>query len=157
MTSLRIAIGADDNGYLLKEEVKKYLTEKKFDYEDFGTFSADPVDYPDIGAKVARAVADGKFDRGILVCGTGIGMAIVANKIPGIRAACCHDAYSAERARKSNNAQIMTMGALIIGKELAKKILDMWLASEFDAKASPGSARKVNRIMDIEEEYLRKP
>lgn len=99
--------------------------------------------YPDIAYKVASAIASGKFERGILICGTGIGMAIVANKVPGVRAAVCHDPYSAERARKSNNAQILTMGARVIGPELGKTILKIWLESEFTGGPS---AEKVKRI-----------
>jgi ribose 5-phosphate isomerase B len=110
---------------------------------DFGCFTTEQVDYPDIGYEVAHAVARGEHDRGILICGTGIGMAIVANKVPGVRAAQVHDPYSAERARKSNDAQIMTMGARIIGPELARSLVRIWLAAEF---AGGASARKVAKI-----------
>ncbi|MBC7190109.1 RpiB/LacA/LacB family sugar-phosphate isomerase, partial [Candidatus Aerophobetes bacterium] len=112
-----------------------------------------PIDYPDKAKEVAEAVARGEFDRGILLCGTGIGMAIAANKVRGIRAACCHDIYSAERARKSNNAQIMTMGAFVIGVELAKMLVDAWLRSEFQGGRS---LPKVEKIMKIEEEQFSK-
>lgn len=139
-----IAIGADDAATELKNIVKSHLQAKGIEVEDF---SHDVVDndqiYPDIAFHLATAISEGKFERGILLCGTGIGMAIVANKVPGVRAAQCHDVYSAERARKSNNAQIMTMGARVIGPELAKSLVDAWLESEFE---SGRSGPKVERI-----------
>ncbi|HHY45783.1 MAG TPA: ribose 5-phosphate isomerase B [Firmicutes bacterium] len=149
---MSIAIGSDEAGFELKKVIIDYLQELGYQVEDYGCYSVDPVDYPDIGVKVAEAVAAGKHERGILICGTGIGMAITANKVAGIRAAQCHDVYSAERARKSNNAQIMTMGARVIGPELAKTIVKAWMASEF---AGGRSARKVAKIMDVESKYLR--
>ena len=110
----------------------------------------DPVLYPDIAYAVATAVASGKHERGILICGTGIGMAITANKIPGIRAAVCHDVYSTERSRKSNDCQIMTLGARIIADELAKMMVKTWLDSEFQGG---GSTQKVERINAIDREF----
>ena len=107
-----IAIGADDAGAPLKERLAAYLQQRGFQVRDFG--NGDGVDYPDVAAEVAQAVARGEHDRALLVCGTGLGMAIAANKVPGVRAATAHDPYSAERARKSNNAQVVTMGARII-------------------------------------------
>lgn len=144
MNSKPIAIGCDEAGFELKQVVIGLLADYGLTVKDFGCFSAEPVDYPDVGYEVARAVARGEHDRGILICGTGIGMAIVANKVRGVRAAQVHDPYSAERARKSNNAQIMTMGAKIVGPELAKSLVRIWLASEF---AGGNSARKVEKIM----------
>lgn len=152
---MRIAIGCDDAGFGLKETIKAYLagqSDVPVEIEDLGVYSTDPVDYPDIAEKVAAAVAGHRCERGILVCGTGVGMAIAANKVPGIRAALCHDVYSAERAQKSNDAQILTMGARVIGPELAKKIVEVWLRSHF---AGGPSARKVQKIMQIESAYLR--
>jgi len=105
-----IAIGADDAAFELKVKIVEYLRSAGIPVHDYGTFSADPSLYPDIALEVAQAVAAGKHDRGILMCGTGIGVAITANKVPGIRAAVCHDPYSTERSRKSNDCQIMTMG-----------------------------------------------
>ena len=146
---MRIAIGADHNGFDLKNIICEFLKDKKVEYKDFGTYSREPVDYPDIAKIVAEAVTRGEFDRGILICGTGLGMAIAANKVRGIRAATCHDVYSAERSRKSNNCQIMTMGAQIIGPELAKMLVDAWLKSEFqNGRSTP----KVRKIMEIEKE-----
>lgn len=146
---MKIAIGSDHLGLELKNIIRDFLKKKETEFKDFGTMSKEPIDYPDIAEKVAKAVAKGEYDRGILICGTGIGMAIAANKVRGIRAAVCHDLYSAERSRKSNNAQIMTMGALIIGLELAKKLVEVWLNSEFQGGRSE---RKVKKIMEIEAE-----
>ena len=146
---MKIVIGSDHLGLELKNIIRDFLKEKEIEVNDFGTMSKEPVDYPDIAKKVAKAVAKGDCQRGILICGTGIGMAIAANKVKGIRAAVCHDLYSAERSRKSNNAQIMAIGALIIGSELAKKLVEVWLNSEFQGGRSE---RKVKKIMEIETE-----
>lgn len=146
---MKIAIGSDHLGLELKNIMKNFLKEKEIEVNDFGTMSKEPIDYPDIAKKVAKAVAKGDCERGILICGTGIGMAIAANKVKGIRAAVCHDLYSAERSRKSNNAQIMAIGALIIGPELAKKLVEVWLNSEFQGGRSE---RKVKKIIKIETE-----
>ena len=146
---LKLAIGCDEAAYDLKLVIKNHLNEEYPDIEvfDFGADAGAVVLYPDIAYSVADAVAAGEFDRAILVCGTGIGMAICANKVPGIRAAVCHDPFSAERARKSNNAQIMCMGERVIGTELAKYLVDIWLKCEF---AGGGSAPKVARINELE-------
>jgi len=119
---------------------------------DFGARDATPVDYPDVALVVARAVRDGEFERGVLVCGTGLGMAISANKVRGVRAVTAHDVYSAERARKSNNAQVIAMGSRVIGPEAAKTVLKAWLDSEFQGGAS---ARKVDKITALEDEELK--
>ncbi|MBE0478959.1 ribose 5-phosphate isomerase B [Candidatus Aerophobetes bacterium] len=148
---MRIAVGCDHNALEFKNAICDFLKGNNIDYRDFGVVTEDPIDYPDKAKEVAEAVARREFDRGILICGTGIGMAIAANKVRGIRAACCHDVYSAERAQKSNNAQIMTMGAFVIGIELAKMLVDAWLKSEFQAGRS---APKVEKIMQIEKEQF---
>jgi len=141
---LTIAIGADDAATDLRKVVKSHLQAKGYEVVDFSHDIGDnALIYPDIAFNLASAVGDGIYPRGILLCGTGIGMAIVANKVPGVRAAQCHDTYSAERARKSNDAQIMTLGARVIGPELAKNIVDVWLASEFEGGRS---APKVDKI-----------
>ncbi|MCG8515804.1 MAG: ribose 5-phosphate isomerase B, partial [Halanaerobiales bacterium] len=125
---MKIAIGADDAALALKDEIIEFLKSKDMCINDLGPRSKEEgMLYPDIAEKVATAVARGQYERGILICGTGIGMSIVANKIGGIRAALCNDVYSAERARKSNDAQIITLGARVIGNELAKKIVEAWL------------------------------
>lgn len=147
---MAIAIGSDEAAYDLKEAIKAYLLEHNVEVEDMGVYDTNPVLYPDIALKVATAVADGRYDRGILMCGTGIGMSITANKVPGVRAALCHDVYSARKARTSNNAQIITMGARVIAAELAKTIIDAWLEVDFQGG---GSAPKVQRINEIDDMY----
>jgi len=148
---MRIAIGCDHNGLELKRIIVEFLKEKGIEVKDFGTMTKEPVDYPDIAKKVAGSVASGEYERGILICGTGLGMDIAANKVRGIRATVCHDIYSAERSRKSNNAQIMCLGAFVVGPELAKKLVEVWINSEFQGGRS---ARKVKKIMEIEKESM---
>ncbi len=150
---MKIAIGSDHLGLELKRTICEYLSQQekhKVTVVDFGVVDHKPVDYPDIAEKVALDVATGNSERGILICGTGIGMAISANKVPGIRAAQAHDTYSAERARKSNNAQIITLGSLVIGTELAKKVIKIWLDSDF---AGGRSENKVNKMIKMDEKY----
>lgn len=147
-----VAIGSDEAGYRLKGVLIEVLGAEGEEVVDFGCHSEDPVDYPDVAFEVAQAVARGDHDRGILICGTGIGMSIAANKVPGVRAAQAHDAYSAERARKSNDAQILALGARVIGPELAKSIVRTWLHAEF---AGGGSARKVDKIKAADEALRR--
>ncbi|MCX8518027.1 MAG: ribose 5-phosphate isomerase B [Rhodoferax sp.] len=144
---MKIAIGCDEAACDLKDLIKKHLFSKGHQIVDFGTHNSQPVLYPDIAVAVAEAIVWGQLDRGILLCGTGIGMAISANKVNGIRAAQAHDTYSAERAAVSNNAQIITLGARVIGPELAKTIVDHFLASNF---AGGNSARKVQAIAEYE-------
>ena len=144
---MRIALGADHLGVDLKNELAALLRERGVDFCDFGVSSGQKADYPDIAEKVASAIRDGQFNRGILVCGTGIGMAIAANKVPGIRAAVVHDPYSAERACKSNDAQVLAMGACVIGAQVARQLVSIWLDSEFQGGES---ARKVEKIGLIE-------
>ena len=146
---MRIAIGNDEAGFGLKGVIVKHLHERGIEVEDFGTASAEAtpgIDYPDVAREVADAVAQGREDRAILICGTGIGMAITANKVPGVRAAQAHDTYSAERARKSNDAQILALGARVIGPELAKSVVDAFLASDFAGGASTGKVEKMNAV-----------
>ena len=147
---MKIAIGCDEAAYNLKKVIMEHLDEQGIEYKDFGADAGETVLYPDVASKAAEAVARGEFERGILVCGTGIGMAITANKVPGIRAAVCHDPYSAERARKSNNAQIMCMGERVIGVELAKMLVDIWLECDFSGGRS---TPKVEKIMEYEKKY----
>nr|WP_198983536.1 ribose 5-phosphate isomerase B [Herbaspirillum sp. ASV7] len=144
---MKIAIGCDEAAYALKEIIKSHLLGKGLDVVDFGTHDTEPVIYPDIAFAVAEQLSQGAFGRAILLCGTGIGMAISANKVPGVRAAQCHDTYSAERASKSNDAQIITLGARVVGVELAKAIVDTWLASEFSGGRS---SEKLERIREYE-------
>lgn len=147
---MKIVVGSDHFGYPLKEDLKVYLQEIGHEPVDLGCQNPDePVDYPDVAIAVAEEIAMGTYERGVLICGTGIGMAIVANKIPGVRAACCHDPYSAERARKSNDAQIITMGSQVIGLALGRQILDHWLASEFAGGRSTRKVEKIKRLDQI--------
>ena len=136
-----IALGCDQGGYELMQEVKKHLVERGLEYKDFGTYSAESVDYPIYGKKVAHAVANGECERGILICGTGIGISITANKIKGIRAALCHDVFSAEATRLHNDANILAMGGRIVGPGLALMIVDKFLDTPFS-----GEERHARRI-----------
>lgn len=149
---MKIAVASDHGGFRLKEEVTALLRESGVEYKDFGTFSEDSVDYPDIALVVAEAVQRGDFDRGVLCCGTGIGVAITANKVPGIRAAQCHDTFSARAAREHNNANILTMGQRVIGPGLARDIVATWLQAEFQEGRH---ARRVEKIGAIEQKYNR--
>lgn len=145
-----IAIGSDDAGYLLKQELVRFLEASGQSVKDYGCDSTEAVDYPDVAILVARAVARRDHDRAILICGTGIGMAIAANKVPGVYATVAHDAYSAAKARTSNNAQVLTLGARVVAPELAKTLLRVWLESEFGGGSS---ARKVHKISELEQEF----
>ncbi|MDQ1143794.1 ribose 5-phosphate isomerase B [Bacillus sp. SORGH_AS 510] len=150
---MKIGIGCDHNGFDFKEAIKDYLQGEGVEIIDYGCHSCSSVDYPDVAFEVSKDIIGGKIERGILICGTGLGVAIAANKYPGIRAATCHDVYSAERAQKSNNAQIMTMGAQVIGPELGKKLAEAFLKSSFNEERS---GRKVQKIIDKENEFFSK-
>lgn len=143
---MRVAIGADNAGADLKNLIRDRLAGRgDVEFQDFGVPDAQTdTAYPHIGADVAKAVADGDFDRGLLICGTGIGMAITANKVPGIRATVAHDSYSVERSVLSNNCQVLTLGARVIGPELAWRLVQEWLTYTFDT--SSASAEKVGLI-----------
>ena len=145
-----IALGCDEAAYHLKESIRAHLEKRGIAIQDYGVHDTSPSLYPDKAAEVAEAVAAGRHDRAILMCGTGIGMCITANKVPGVRAAVCHDQYSAERARKSNDAQVMALGARVVGEELAKSLVDTWLGSDFQGGSSTA---KVERMKEIEGRY----
>ncbi len=140
---MRIGLGADHLGLPLKDALKAHLEATGHDVTDYGVHSPEAVDYPDIAGVVARAVAAGDVERAVLCCGTGLGMAIAANKVPGVRAGSVTDPYSAERLAKSNDAQVICFGARVIGAEVAELLVDHFLASEFQGGAS---ARKVAKI-----------
>lgn len=142
-----LAIGCDHGGYLLKKEIISHLEAKGIPYMDFGCDSEESVDYPIFAKKVAHAVADGTCEKGILVCGTGIGVSIVANKVKGIRAAVCSDCFSAEATRSHNDANILALGERVVGSGLALKIVDTFLDTEFSS-----DERHQRRIRMIEEE-----
>ena len=141
-----IAIGCDHGGFALKQEVMRHLDELGLAYKDFGTYSEESCDYPVYGEAVARAVAAGECERGILICGTGIGISISANKVKGIRAALCGDCYSAEMTRRHNDANMLAMGARIIGGELARGIVKAFLETDFS-----NGKRHIDRINKITE------
>ena len=149
---MSVIVGSDHIGLPLKNLIRDHLRGRGLRVDDAGTDSADPIDYPDVAQAVAEDIAAGHHTRGILVCGTGIGMAIAANKVPGVRAATIADIYSAERAAKSNDAQIVTLGSQTIGAETARLLVDAFLASEF---AGGRSTRKVAKITLIEERHGR--
>ncbi|MBZ5876202.1 MULTISPECIES: RpiB/LacA/LacB family sugar-phosphate isomerase [Chromohalobacter] len=151
---VRVALGGDEAAYELKALLIEHVRALGHEAVDFGTYDAEPVLYPDVAVKVARAIEAGEVERGVLVCGTGIGVAISANKVRGIRAAQAHDTYSAAKARSSNDAQIVTLGARVVGPELAKTIVTTFLATEF---AGGGSREKVARILAYERETFRDP
>lgn len=148
----KVAIGCDNAAFDLKETLRAYISGLGFDVEDVGIFSSDDTEfYPDIAVRVAHAIDKGRCQRGVLICGTGIGMAISANKVPGIRAAQAHDTYSAERARKSNDAHIVTLGARVVGPEVAKQVVRTFLESEFQGGRS---TPKVERIKELEQHLV---
>ena len=149
---MKIAIGCDEAGCGLKHIIIDLLQKEGIEVTDEGCRDDEVVLYPNIAERVANIVADGEADRGILICGTGIGMAMAANKVKGIRAAVCHDPFSTERSRKSNDAQIMCMGARVIGPELAKMLVKLWLTCDF---AGGGSAPKGEAIKQMEEQYIK--
>lgn len=142
----RIAIGADHLGVELKTAIADHLRASGHEVVDLGVTGAEPVDYPDIARPLAERVAAGEFPRGILICGTGAGMAISANKVPGVRAVCVQDPYTAERAIASNNAQVITLGAQITGAPVARMLVDIWLANEFQGGRSAPKVAKIDRI-----------
>lgn len=144
-----IAIGSDHGGFALKQEIMAHLAERGLECKDFGTYSAESCDYPEFGAAVGRAVASGECERGILICGTGIGISMSANKIHGVRAALCGDCYSAEMTRRHNDANIVALGARVIGPGLALKIVDTFLDTAFEGGRH---ARRVEKMMALENE-----
>lgn len=147
-----VAIGADHGGYALKRLLAEHLRERGFTVRDCGTDSSDPVDYPDFAHAVARLVADGSCRWGVIVDGAGIGSSMVANKVPGVRAALCYDVSSARNSREHNHANVLTLGAGLIGEGLARQILDTWLATSWGGERH---ARRVEKIREVERHYLR--
>lgn len=143
-----IAIGCDHGGYELKEHIKKHLDEKGVEYKDYGTYNEESVDYPDYAGKVCRAIQDNEAECGILICGTGIGISIAANKHKGIRAALCSDVYSAKMTKMHNNANVICLGGRVTGRELAFMIVDSWLETEFEGGRHN---QRIDKIHAIEE------
>jgi ribose 5-phosphate isomerase B len=144
---LKVAVDCDDAAVELKRSIIEHLRTRGVEVADLNLLGSKKADYPEIGFNLARQIADKRFDRGILMCGTGLGMAMIANKVEGVWAGTCHDTFSAERLKKSNDANVLTMGARVIGPELAKMIVDAWLNSEF---AGGGSTPKVEQLRKLE-------
>jgi len=142
-----IALASDHGGYELKEDLKEYLAQEGYKFVDLGPNSLDPVDYPLFGIKVAEMVSRGEVERGILICGTGIGMAIVANKYPNVRAALCYNQYTAFMSRRHNDANILVLGGRVLGKGLAREVVKSWLEAEFEGGRH---SRRLNQIREIE-------
>lgn len=147
---MKIAIANDHGALNLKRDVKKYLLDNGYDVVDFGTNSSESCDYPDYGLPAAEAVASGECDMGILMCSTGIGMSLVANKVPGIRCAHCHDTYCAEYTRRHNNANVLAMGEKVVGPGLALQIVKIFLETEFEGGRHQ---RRVDKITAVEKKY----
>ncbi len=143
-----IAIGSDHGGYILKQEIMKHLDELGLEYKDYGTYTEDSCDYPVYGEAVSRAVVSGECDRGIVICGTGIGISITCNKVHGIRAALCGDCYSAEMTRRHNDANILALGARVTALGLALKIVDTFLNTPFEGGRH---AKRIALIKEVEE------
>ena len=141
-----VAIGSDHGGYGLKQEIMEHLKERGIEYKDYGCYDEKSCDYPVYAKAVANAIVSGECDKGILICGTGIGISITANKIKGIRAALCHDTFSAQATREHNDAKIVAMGARVVGSGLAIKIVDTFLDTEFS-----NDERHIRRISQIED------
>lgn len=149
---MKIAIGSDHAGYKLKDEIVKFLQTKNYEAVDFGTCDSKSVDYTDYGLKVAEAVRNGDCEKGIIICGTGIGISISANKVPGIRAALCTNSFMARMSREHNNANVLALGERIVGLDLAIDIVDEWLKAEY---LGDRHQRRVDKIEDIEKKYNR--
>jgi len=141
-----IIIGSDHGGYSLKEDVKEYITRRGISLEDVGCYGEDSVDYPDYGIRVASGVANGKFERGILLCGSGLGMSMVANRFPHVRAALCNDLFSAALSRQHNNANILVLGGRVIGKALGVEIVKTWLDTPFEGGRHQARIDKFDKI-----------
>jgi ribose 5-phosphate isomerase B len=149
MSTKALAIGSDHGGFQLKEEIVRFLESHDIEVKDYGVFSSDSVDYPDIGKEVAQAISQKKYNRGILFCGAGIGMSMVANKYPGVRAALCHDIYTARMSREHNDANILVLGGRSTGPGVAIEVVKTWLETEFSGGRH---ARRVGKITALEQE-----
>ncbi|MBM3777006.1 MAG: ribose 5-phosphate isomerase B [Acidimicrobiia bacterium] len=150
---MRLALAADHAGFELKQDLATYLGGRGHGILDLGTHSDAPVDYPDSAVAVASAIRDGRADRGIIVCGSGAGVSIAANKIPGIRAAVCHDAYTAHQAVEHDDLNVLCLGSRVIGVAVAREIADVFLGATFSGEAR--HQRRLDKVLDIERRYLR--
>lgn len=147
-----IAIGCDHGGFALKQHILQYLKTCGYEFKDFGTYDESAVDYPDIALEIACLVASKQYERGILICGTGIGVSIAANKVPGIRAAVCNDIYSARMAKEHNDVNVLTFGGRVLGEGLAIDIVKAWLEAEFQGGRHQ---IRVDKISEIERKYAK--
>ena len=147
---MKIAVACDHGGLNLKAALLRYLAEKGYEYHDFGTYTKDSCDYPEYGMKAAEAVASGEYDRGIVICSTGIGISIAANKVPGIRCAHCHDTYCAKYTRLHNNANMLAFGEKCLGEGMMLEIVELFLTTEFEGGRHQ---RRVDKITAIEQKY----
>jgi ribose 5-phosphate isomerase B len=147
---MKIAIGADHAGFRLKEVLKRDLIEKGYEVTDFGAASDQPSDYPDVAYPVSEHVSKGKVDRAVLICGNGVGMSLVANKVAGVRAALCGDTYTARTSRAHNDANVLCLGARATGSELAREILAVWLGTDFSGEER--HERRLGKVRDVEKE-----
>jgi len=148
---LRLAVASDHGGFILKGQIIRFLQDNNIECKDFGTYSEESVDYPDFALAVAEAVAAGEFQLGIVCCGTGIGVSISANKVPGVRAALCHDTFSARMAREHNDANVLTLGQRVVGAGLALDIVKSFLEGGFDTGGR--HSRRIAKMGDIEKKY----
>jgi ribose 5-phosphate isomerase B len=149
---MKIALGSDHAGFELKEDLRAYLTDLNIDALDLGAYNQEAVDYPEVASRVAEKVVRGEVEKGILICGTGIGMSIVANRFPGVRAALCQDSFTARVSREHNNANILVLGGRLIGKGLAREILKIWLETEFQGGRHQ---TRLDKIAGLEEKIGR--
>ena len=147
---MKIAVGSDHGGFELKKAIIDHLESKNIEVKDYGTYTEDSCDYPDYGQKVGEAVASKEYELGVLICGTGIGISIAANKVPGVRAALCSDTFSAHATREHNDANILALGARVVGPGLALDIVDTFLNSTFQGGRHE---KRVNKIKEIEKKY----
>lgn len=150
---MRIAIGADHAGWPLKEEIVRHLRERGHEVSDLGTHSADPVDYPDYAGAVGEAVRSGQAERGVLVCGSGAGACVAANKIPGVRAAVCHDTYTAHQAVEHDDVNVLCLGSRVLGPALAREVVDAWAQARFTGDER--HRRRLDKVEAIERKYAR--
>lgn len=148
---MKVALASDHGGINIRKEIANLLNEMGIEYEDFGCECSTSVDYPDYALPVAEKVASGEFDRGILICGTGIGMSIAANKVKGIRCALVHDSFSAKATREHNDTNMLAMGERVIGPGLAREIAEIWLSTEFTGGRHSG---RISKITEYEEKHL---
>lgn len=153
MTNKKIALASDHAGFELKEEIKKFLLELGYSFDDFGVEGSQPVDYPDYAKAVSEKISGGEYEKGILFCGSGVGMAIVANKFPNVRAVQSNDMYTAIMSRKHNDTNVLTLASRVTGKDLAKEIVKVWLETSFEGGRHE---RRIKKIEDIEKKIYQK-